>query len=637
MERFYGFDLGDAESAVSRLDKNDKTMPEVLALAGTKSLVTAYAVTNNGELKIGENACYASGVSRRKIRFKSHFLTDSSSAADIKSFASGVLGELYADGQLIRGEDCCFYVGCPAGWNRNARERYREIFENIGYPPAKIVSESRAALVSACQSRHLQVGYDILSKPVLVVDIGSSTTDFAYVCGGKEVDIQTAGEVTLGGGIMDEILLEESLEASPNGTELRKLFASSEPWKNYCEFTARRLKEKYFSDEAYWQENRCTESVVIPAEKPIRLVLTMNQTIADHLLNRPVERLGNRSFREVFEASLKDVQNHISGASPDLVFLTGGVSKLPEIRTICENGFPDAVIVGGAEPEFSVSRGLAWCGRIDDELRDFRLDLENLRQSTVVEDIVRENIPNLYRAIVEALTEPMIRNAALPVFERYRNGEIRRLSDTDSEMQTSLEAYLRSDQAKALLKKPITDWLRPISDRLEMYTVPICIKHNVPYSAMSLKSYLSDTDIDIHIEARQMFGVEELTWLIDSIVSVIIGLFCGGSGIALITSGLPGIVIGFAASFMVLALGKSQMEKALLKADLPKPMRKLIPRNLFEARMDNVTDKVKASLLESLENEKNEEIASRMVEDISGQIETCLIRMAEIVEIPLGY
>ena len=115
------------------------------------------------------------------MRFKSRFLTDAESVKDIRTFAAGVLAELIGSGQLVQGGENIFYIGCPAGWKTADRERYREIFEQTGYPPVRIVSESRAALISACLSRHLQVGYDILSKSVLVVDVGSSTTDFAFI------------------------------------------------------------------------------------------------------------------------------------------------------------------------------------------------------------------------------------------------------------------------------------------------------------------------------------------------------------------------------------------------------------------------------------------------------------------------
>lgn len=195
---------------------------------------------------------------------------------------------------------------------------------------------------------------------------------------------------------------------------------------------------------------------------------------------------------------------------------------------------------------------------------------------------------------------------------------------------------MKSDETKELLYRPITKWLRPVADRLETYTVPICMKHNVPYSAMSLNTYLSDSDINIQIEAKSIFGVEELTLLIESIVSVVIGLLCGGSGIALISSGVPGIVIGFIASFAVLTLGKGKMEKIIENADIPKPLRKLLPRNFFEAKMGSIIGKVKSNLYQSLENDKGEEISERMVSEISEQIESCLTHMAEVVEIPLG-
>ena len=117
MDRYYGFDLGDAESAVSYLNKSDVTAPRVISVGETKSFVTAYARRRDGTLVIGEPACYDPDAAERKIRFKSRFLTDTSCRRDIKSFAAGVLGVLDMSGDLINGEDVCFYVGCPAGWD----------------------------------------------------------------------------------------------------------------------------------------------------------------------------------------------------------------------------------------------------------------------------------------------------------------------------------------------------------------------------------------------------------------------------------------------------------------------------------------------------------------------------------------
>ncbi len=634
-ERFYGFDLGDAESAIARLKDGDSS-PEILPVKDRGNFITAYARTDDGRLLIGEGACYETSAKVRKVRFKSRFLTDPAAEKDMRAFAGGVLGELYDTGALVRGDGSVFYVGCPAGWDANTRERYREIFEDTGYPPAKIVSESRAALISACRSNHLQLVYDILTKPMLVIDMGSSTTDFAYISGGKEQQLKTAGEVFLGGGVMDEILLEESVSASAFSGIVRRVLNNSDPWRNYAEFAARKLKEKYFSDEEYWKEHRCTQTVTLRLDVPVRLTLRIDEKIADRLQNKRVPQLDGRSFREVFMESLANVKQHIGEEQPELIFLTGGVSKMPSVRGWCIEAFPDAVVIRGSEPEFSVARGLAWTGLIEKDIKVFRGEIAELAASDAVENIVREHIDDLYRRMVDALVNPLIAEAALPVFARWRSGEIRKLGDCDAEIEAGIASFLQSEEARKLLEAPIADWLGTVAGKIEEITIPICVRHNIPYTALSLSSYLSLTDVKVGIDAKGMFAVEEITWLINTIISIIIGLLCGGSGIALIAQGPVGIITGAAASLLVLLLGKDKMEEALLKAELPNAIRHAIPKNYFESRSERIAGAVKASFLENLESEKNEEITGRMVDDISHELENCLIRMAEVVEIPLA-
>ena len=57
MERFYGFDLGDAESAVTRIDKGEGSAPAVIPVQEAGSFITAYAMKRDGQMLIGEGAC----------------------------------------------------------------------------------------------------------------------------------------------------------------------------------------------------------------------------------------------------------------------------------------------------------------------------------------------------------------------------------------------------------------------------------------------------------------------------------------------------------------------------------------------------------------------------------------------------
>ena len=634
-ELFYGFDLGDAESAVSVLSCSEET-PRMIPVKGAESFITAFAKKEDGSVTVGEEACYETGVSERKLRFKSRFLTDKAASKDIKTFASGVLSELIQSGQLPCTEDTSFYIGCPAGWDPNAREIYREIFEAAGYPPAKIVSESRAALISACRSRHLKVNYDILTRPMLVIDMGSSTTDFAYIRGGKEQELLTAGEVSLGGGIMDAMLLRESIEDCTFSGHIKKVMEASGPWKSFLEFSARRLKEKYFSDEEYWRSHRCTQTVTLRYDIPMKVTLRMDAETADKLLLKGAPELSGRSFKEVFIESLEKVREKTAGQLPELVFLTGGVSKLPAVRDYCISVFPEAVVILGSEPEFAVSRGLSWSGKTDREVRLFREEIAALIESDTVEHIVGDHIEDLYRRAVDVLVEPILSHAALPVFDRWREGEIRRLSDCDKEIERGIAEFLNSEEARVLLKEPVAEWLKPVTAKIEEVTIPVCVSHNVPYQALSLSSYLSISDVNIGLDAKSVFSVGELAWLINATVSVIAGMVCGGSGIALISQGLPGIITGAAASLLLLLIGKDKLEGALLKTDLPGAVRRLVPRNYFESKLQRLCGEVKASFLKDLETDKGEDISVRMVNEISGELEQCLSRMSEVVELPLA-
>ena len=631
MERYYGFDLGDAESAVARLSGGKDAVPEILGVRDAKSFITAYAQLLSGEVLIGESACYDTGAIHRSLRFKSRFLTDPDSEKDLRRFAAGVLSELYGNADLVENGENCFYIGCPAGWDRAARERYRRIFEDTGYPPARIVSESRAAMISACQSKHLQVGYDITAHSVLVVDMGSSTTDFAYILGRREVELQTAGEVRFGGGLMDEALLERCADTKA----LREALDGSPAWRSYCEFAARRLKEKYFSDEDYWRDNECVRTIPVRGDPDLRLTLRMDRRAADALLTHPMPSLGGKSFRETFLSSLRDVRDRIEDRQPELLFLTGGVSKMRAVRDWCAEVFPEAVVITGAEPEFSVARGLAWSGRIDSQLRKFRREVDDLIASHEIEAAVDGSIDDLYRSVVDALVDPILKEVALPAFDRWRRGEIRRLSDIDAVMQKDIEAWLHTDRAQEILYRPIAEWLRPVAYRIEEKTMPICLKYDVPYKAMSLTSYFALSDIDIRIDAKDVFAFEGLTWLINAIVSIIVGLVCGGSGVALVSGGLSGVIAGAVVSLLLLLLGKQRMQNAFVKADMPVALRRIVPRSHFESRLDRISDEVKADFYNRLEKEKKAGITQRMSREISQQIEECLARMAQIVEIPL--
>ena len=345
---YWGFDLGDGESTLARVRGDGQSYPEIIDVDGKKVTITVWAVMRNGEVRIGENAARSAAAAvRSAARFKRRFLdTQSDSAALIRDFSARVFESLRESNALQGGEKSnSVYVGCPAGWDKEARDRYQRIFETIGFPTPHVVSESRAVMVGAIQSNSVRDYVDLRSKSVLVIDIGSSTTDFAFINKGKETEIRTGGEVALGGGIMDEVLLNACVDASPNAASLRRVLEASESWRVDCELHARRLKEQYYSLPAEERESgECSESLLITYDDPMILDLVMNPSMSKRLTDKPCSQLNGRSFRSVFTAGLREVRDSIGEIQPELLFLTGGVSRMEEIRSWCREVFPETEV-----------------------------------------------------------------------------------------------------------------------------------------------------------------------------------------------------------------------------------------------------------------------------------------------------
>ena len=197
----------------------------------------------------------------------------------------------------------------------------------------------------------------------------------------------------------------------------------------------------------------------------------MDAAMADRILHAPAPGLDGASFKEAFCRSLSEIRSRIKDTGPELIFLTGGVSKLPAIGKWCQEAFPQAVVITTPQPEFSVARGLAHCGRIDEDIRAFRKEVDDLIETSTVESIVAGHMGDLYRRIADALVDPIMEQPVMNVFDRWRSGQISRLSEIDEELAAEIELFLRGEDAQKILVETISSWLSPVAYELEEYTM----------------------------------------------------------------------------------------------------------------------------------------------------------------------
>lgn len=321
--RYFGFDLGDGESCVA-LYSDQHVAPIILPVHGRNSFITALA-RYDGHPVVGTLASDNPQAEDLRVCFKRNFRTNSDFVNQtVAAFAKGVLTALQ-DHSVVRHimetEDVSFIVGCPADWADSDRTRYASLLMDAGLPNVRIVPESRAAFLSASTAEEDETLRRALMDCALVIDLGSSTMDLAYVCDGREYAVSTMG-VQLGGGMLDELLLERAIDAlcAEEAELVREILREKSAWKSRMMLSARRLKEQFFT---LGTGEELTKRETIFCEGRHVLNLTISAAIVEELCERPSPLLEGESFRSRMMNCLLMAQQMTAQRPPKVVLLTG--------------------------------------------------------------------------------------------------------------------------------------------------------------------------------------------------------------------------------------------------------------------------------------------------------------------------
>lgn len=633
---YFGFDLGDGESAVAWLKSTSRTEPQLIELRGRKSVITALASHSERGMFIGEEACHLTGADWLEVRFKSRYLKDKTGAGSLLTmFTKEILSALKADGRLDNIEDASFFIGCPSGWSKETRADYALLFKKAGIPDCTVISESRAAFLFARESGELQVGDDLVTLPTLIIDAGSSTTDFTFVADLAEraLTVSDFGDVSLGGGIIDALLLERNVRRSADRQQLEEIFAQYPQYAARCEFEARRVKEMYFTRRRQSGESATGESAVklYIGRTPVTFDITCSEADMQAVLTESCDRLGGLSFTEAYRSALAKAKEALGSDVPQLILLTGGASRMPVIGDEAQRIFPDAKILRGLEPEFAIARGLCYALRIDRKTKGFKAAINALIRSDDMEDLVLLRLPALFEAISKPIGDRLINDVAPVIFEQWRSGGLKTFNDIGTELTTRITEMFKNGEMSDIIRPAVAQWVLKLRPDIEQLTDPICDKFDLPRTSLRLPDTLSIGSAALSVETDQLIRTDSVKAIIDIIVAALIATLMGGSGIALLSTGLPGIVAGFLIGLIGGIIGTQSAEKLLKKSELPIPMRKLITTKFFIRQLRNRQDEITDALLVQLLGELNPPTDSitEMVNTIAASIENQLDMMTE--------
>lgn len=631
VEEIVGLDLGHGETAVAKARLEGNAEPEMLEIHGKKNQITAIGSHPKRGIVIGEEALSLTDVTNLHICFKQKPTDNQTHRKIIKMFFEAYHILLTNNKQIEGREASHWFVGRPSGWSNQEGEEYQKLLKETGVPLINVVSESRGAFMQAKEAGKLTVNE--LKSSALIVDIGSSTTDFTFVKNLSEKPMDF-GHNGLGAALIDKAILARTLASDEQKAELEAAFEQHPNLHARCELQCRKAKEKYFSNEEMYKDPEVqVQGVFERLNKKLIFEPIVNNIIVQKILNQPLPELNHKSWTKAFRETVSEVKKKLDqqGITIKVLLMTGGASRMKFTHRICEEIFPEAQFRPDSEPEFCIAKGLAYVGRWELRAVVFKEEIDELCSSKLP-SIIKDHIPELIELLISPLVQGLIENAVKPGLRNWRTGQVRTLADLEPHSELLAKRWITSDEANQQITDKCVNWLSKIQDDLAVETDLICQKFHIPRSQLKLNIGLTPDDV---LTTKLPIGGDP-TWLnfLTNMVKLIVGLviasLLGGGGIALLMAGPIGLVIG-----LLIGLGvggeiaeraKEVAKEAIKHTDFPHWTRWF----LWDSRINSLCQEMRPNLeklvRKQLTNNQNE-----LIEKFGQELKKSLHTKAEEV------
>ncbi|MBD2012854.1 hypothetical protein H6F96_02330 [Microcoleus sp. FACHB-53] len=631
VEETIGFDLGHGETAVAKARIESIEPPEMLEINNKKVQITALGWHPELGYLIGEQALIQAGVTQLQISFKKKPNNDLNYRKTILNFLEAYYRLLKDSKQIEGGTTSQFFVGCPSGWSVSDREEYQMLLKESGIPLLSVVPESRAAFMQAKEAGKLD--YDKLKSAVLIVDIGSSTTDFTLVKSLHEIPIDF-GSNDLGASLIDKAIFARTLANHEDKALLEQVFEDYPHHQARCELACRKAKEDYFSNEQLYSHPQSFARGFESINEQIYFIPQVSRVMAQEILNQPLPELeGNswiQSFREAVNVAKEKLDQQ--GIVPRVVLMTGGASRMKFTREICEEIFPEpeSQVRPDPEPERCIALGLARVGRWDLRASAFKAEINQVFDSKKLKDLIERHIPELIELLVKPLSQGLIDKAIKPGLKDWRNNKIRTLADLENVMKKQAEAWIKSDRTRQLVNSQCVTWFNSkIQPELAQETDPICRKYQIPRSSLRFEEGINPDVVNPELS----IGDTILADTVSFIVNVVIGGGTVGSIIALILTGHLTWPIVLVYGVSVLAAGveitRSKTQDAIkTKVDVPSWSRPIL---LNDSKLDSICEQMNPELERVFREQltANQEAFDELIGKVGQELKNALNTKAE--------
>jgi predicted DNA-binding protein len=631
-----GFDLGHGETAIAKTSlyvskeesKFNTVEPKNIEIInGKQSIITAVGM-KNGKILVGDDAYGSKDVTNLRILFKSYKLDDPNVREPIENFVKGCLNQL--QGKINLDENTYFIVGSPSGWKEIDRKKYEEVLKKAGMINVTVRPESRAAFLEAKESAELS-DFSLLDDCVLIIDIGSSTTDFTIVKNYEEKPLDF-GHNQLGSGLLDIAIFNRTLEkfSQEERNKFNDVFREKPELKAQCLLKCREIKEAYFSkssEDDWIQEPVPCDPKEVKEDLYFKVKL-YKQDMAE-ILNSPISELSDKSWLQSFHDELVQCKRSSVYQTPKLVLLTGGASRMGFILSTCKKVFPPETRIRiGSEPSLTISKGLAYVGRIDYKVDKFMDEIMNFTVSNRLPSNIKNRFEELSKKLSK-LTFDIFREVIKSSLLRWCKGDISLISNLENEIHTNAAASLKDEKCLKKFDEEINIWLEELSLYIQEETRIICVKYGIKEATFKLeltKYNIADNNMSRYFKSEEMIERKLLT-MGSGIVGVILGamltaffyesVVIGGAASTVLGAGLGLAVFGL---LKIEPLSKMATD-AIRTNEIPKLLR-LLDNNQIDEMLDKGRPDFEKDVIEQFQNQSEKDL-NKLIQAIEKDLLKC--------------
>jgi molecular chaperone DnaK (HSP70) len=630
-----GFDLGHGETALTKILGNDPNSAPVKLLLHKKDCQPTMIAYHPEQGVLFGKPALALKATDFQIAFKKRPTSDSNYQKVMKDYVKAIYDHLLQTDQLKKDDQNHFFIGCPSEWSDANRSEYQKLLKSFNLPGfgVSVIEESFAALMQAVKSELLTT--EDIKGNVLVIDVGSSTTDCTLVKAGIHEEDGDFG-IDLGAALIDKAILYYSLSKNEDKEEIESAFKKINLHRHRCEFQCREAKEEYFCYSLqYIDEDSSvpTKTYKIPGtgnfdpiiykeiieriiSQPLEICLPNYQEILPSLPTVNFQKSWKDNFHDFLMTTKQELE--AKGVKVNTILFTGGASKMDFIPEIVHKIFPNCKCTKDTEPSFCIAMGLARWGKksinsihFTEEVEQFlqndlpkifttKIDISPWKGSSISWiPLYGTPIDSLRSKLTEELVDGLSYKVVKPVlFDwRNRNGINTIKYGLEPEIISRTKKWLEGTEGQEIIKKAINDWIiKDIVPPLKEKTDLICNKYHLGLGQIVPPSLNYNPDVDklgtttVNITDPTLFTAI-VNWIIGTI-TVVITLF--------LATTIIGLIIGLVVMFGL----QGWAEDTIKESDIPKWIRKGVSDKKISEMTDQIKEKLKEEVGKSIAEDK---------------------------------